>query len=180
MIDVAAALVAHVYPFVGLGLAPGRKRIPRGTLHAPAEQFFRYVTAAPSGCWEWSQSRNEYGYGLVARGVLAHRVAYAHAYGEPGGLNVCHKCDNPPCCNPRHLFLGDDSANASDRHRKGRSKNVGGAGEQHAMHKLTTAEVVKIRELHALGMVPRVIATQFGVCRAQVAKIVARKSWVHV
>lgn len=82
------------------------------------------------GCWEWQASRNNYGYGLFHVGVgaagrirsSAHRFAYELAHGPiPKGLNVCHSCDNPPCCNPAHLFLGTQRDNVLDAARKGRT-----------------------------------------------------------
>lgn len=76
------------------------------------------------GCWEYSGFRNPAGYGFIYgwTSKLAHRVAYEVLTGQriPNGLMVCHRCDNPPCCNPKHLFLGTARDNNRDRILKGR------------------------------------------------------------
>ena len=78
-----------------------------------------------SGCWEWTGHRDRKGYGSAWDGetmTRAHRVAYLVFVGEiPGGLFVLHRCDNPPCCNPEHLFLGTHLDNMEDMRNKGRS-----------------------------------------------------------
>jgi hypothetical protein len=84
-----------------------------------------YVGAGPDDCWEWDASRDKYGYGQFSMGHSecdpAHRVAYALAHGAvPAGLFVCHSCDNPPCVNPSHLWLGTAADNNRDRDLKGR------------------------------------------------------------
>lgn len=85
------------------------------------------ITADPDQCWPW-QGPTQNGYGV--RGTnkgkrkwkFAHRLSYFLVYGkDPGDLKVLHKCDNPPCCNPNHLFLGTQLENIQDRVNKGRS-----------------------------------------------------------
>lgn len=83
----------------------------------------------PLECWPWTASSlTTYGYGHIRltssrRKVLSHRLAYELANGPiPDGLKVLHECDNPPCCNPAHLFLGTHLANARDRDSKGRQR----------------------------------------------------------
>lgn len=79
------------------------------------------------GCWEFTGTRNEDGYGTIrvdGQSEKAHRVAYRLAVGDPGDLDVLHRCDNPPCCNPADLFAGTNRDNMIDRQRKGRTKNL--------------------------------------------------------
>lgn len=89
------------------------------------ERFESRLLETTSGCLEWTGSRNADGYGSATRGrssALAHRLAWELAYGPiPQGRLVCHRCDNPPCCNPEHLFLGTQSDNMRDMAAKGRS-----------------------------------------------------------
>lgn len=86
----------------------------------------RVARRGPDECWEWRGSRNAKGYGQVTnQGAdrIAHRVAYEIAKGAiPSGMMVCHTCDNPPCCNPAHLFVGSNADNIRDKVAKGRSK----------------------------------------------------------
>lgn len=86
-----------------------------------------YTPIPESGCWIWTGNWNQTGYGSVKRRGkwvdAAHRLFYKlHVGPIPDGLFVCHKCDVPACCNPDHLFLGTNSENQIDRHRKGRIK----------------------------------------------------------
>lgn len=96
-----------------------RKRI------SVAERLEKYRRVDPiTGCWEWTKSRGEKGYGqiwVVDKFVRVPRAAYELYIGPiPDGLNVCHKCDNPPCFNPDHLFAGTQSDNIKDCVEKGR------------------------------------------------------------
>lgn len=79
-----------------------------------------------NACWEWKASKTPLGYGRTTyqkRQSYAHRMAYIYTYSEiPDGLLVCHTCDNPACCNPKHLFLGSHKDNTQDMIKKGRSK----------------------------------------------------------
>jgi hypothetical protein len=87
-------------------------------------RFWAKVVVHPGGCWEWRGRRMPKGYGKLNRGtktVYAHRLAFELRNGPiPDGLYVLHKCDNPPCINPDHLFLGTQADNVRDRDTKGR------------------------------------------------------------
>ena len=105
----------------------------RGPAPRPlAERFWENVdrSAGPDGCWPWIKARMPSGYGMIGIGrrpALTHRVAWELAHAHPGDAHVLHRCDNPPCCNPAHLFLGTNSDNIADRVEKGRSPT----GEDH-------------------------------------------------
>jgi hypothetical protein len=94
------------------------------------EPFHRLVQIMPSGCWEWTGLRDKNGYGKLTiksrrpAPFMAHRLAYEHVHGAiPAGMFVCHTCDNPPCCNPDHLWIGSNRDNQLDASAKGRLPN---------------------------------------------------------
>lgn len=93
-------------------------------------RFWPCVLPVASGCWEWQAGKGT-GYGAISAREYgtkkAHRIAYAMMKGDPTGMKVCHTCDNPPCVNPEHLFLGTQTDNMLDMHAKGRAKNPGKA-----------------------------------------------------
>lgn len=134
-------------------------------------------------CWEWIGQRMSKGYGTYffqhAR-ILSHRYAYASTYGEfPHEDLACHDCDNPPCCNPSHLFLGDRSANARDMVSKGRHNKNGLKGERHPQSKLTEVEVLEIRKKYVIGN-GKILAKEYNINDSIIYDIIARKLWKHI
>jgi HNH endonuclease len=163
-----------------------------------ATRFWFYVKRGdPDECWPWQLSIGQ-GYGrfqVAGRGVRAHRVAYYLQYGvDPGEYLVCHKCDNPPCCNGKHLFLGTEADNSADRNNKGRNNPPAGwrsgrytypertaRGEGVGGSKLTADQVRDIRALYAAGnQTHQQLADTFGVTREAVSLIARGKNWKHV
>ena len=138
------------------------------------------------GCWEWAAYRDRDGYGTFSIQVgtfLAHRVSYMLFIGEiPDGMHVCHRCDNPPCVNPKHLFIGTRSDNMRDMAAKGRGARPPIAlGSKNGKSKLTELDVRKIIELSQMHtQTRRQIAQMFGVNRATVDGIVNGRTWKHV
>ena len=135
------------------------------------------IIPTDNGCWEWIGYRDREGYGnITIRGKTTkpHRVSYETFIGPiPYGMCVCHTCDNPPCINPSHLFLGTFGDNNKDRDKKGRGVH----GEKVHTAKLTYTEVEKIKELKANGDSYRKLANQFGVSPGNIWHIVKDKSW---
>ena len=95
----------------------------RASLSRP-DLFDAHLKRSPNGCWEWQGCVGRFGHGQLnigGRTVMAHRHAWRLRHGQiPIGLCVLHRCDNPPCCNPDHLFLGTRADNVADMDAKGR------------------------------------------------------------
>lgn len=142
-------------------------------------------------CWPWQGYRGEKGYGQMGfnRKLIApHRLAYmiAHDLDDlPTEVCVLHKCDNPPCCNPRHLFLGDKNLNNEDMRQKGRGKHEHlfqwvGKGVDHHAAVLNEKKVLEIRHRRADGEANGMLAAEFGVTPGTICAIVYKRLWAHV
>ena len=153
------------------------------------ERFWRKVRKS-NGCWEWQAARFTAGHGAFRlrphdgkqRLARAHRIAWELTHGAiPDGRVVCHRCDNPPCVRPDHLFLGTQAENLADMRAKGRlGKNRGRPGEQHSQARLTRSDVVEMRRLRREGASFASLARRFGVGRATANRAVRGESWAHV
>lgn len=131
-------------------------------------------------CWVWTGCRTG-GYGRLNRGgkrcklEIAHRVSWEIHFGSvPVGACVLHRCDNPPCVNPAHLFLGTNPENTADKVTKGRQA----AGESHGMATLTVSDVAEIRALRSAGVSGPIVAARFGISNAHVHRIATGQCWV--
>jgi len=97
------------------------------------------------------------------------------------GICILHSCDNPPCCNPAHLFKGTRAVNNADKIAKGRARHWSPPGEQSVHAKVTEAQVRDIRRRHAQGDTTQTcLAAEFGVSPSNIWQIVTRRSWKHV
>lgn len=142
----------------------------------------------PDECWLWQAHRTRSGYGHFSTWVsdhnkvtVAHRMAWTLTNGAiPAGLCVCHRCDNPPCCNPSHLFLGTQRENIADMDAKGRAHRVRLPGSKNHQAKLTEALVVDIRRCHGRGETAVALAKQYGVSDVLIGLVVSRRAWRHV
>jgi hypothetical protein len=149
------------------------------------ERFFRLINKTPS-CWIWIGSCYKNGYGSFGVGIwkegtfkntYAHRVSYElHKGPIPIGLCVLHKCDNPPCVNPDHIWLGTTADNVRDKVNKKRH----GFGEKNSQAILKEKDIIEIRKLHNDGMKQIEIAKKFPVHKGTIWQIVNRLSWKHI
>lgn len=158
----------------------------------------RVQKSNPDECWLFSRTNPRTHYGVWTtrissqtekpsyKGFRAHRIAYYLATGDdPGNLEVLHTCDNPPCCNPAHLFKGTPADNMADKMNKGRGHFPGvinqPKGERHAMAKLVESQVYEIRELYiaAEKSIPQ-IAEIYGVSTTTIEHIAKGKTWRHL
>lgn len=135
-------------------------------------------------CWNWTGAKTPAGYGKMTRDrktVAAHRFMWATYRGPiQEGECVLHRCDNPSCCNPDHLFIGSQRDNVADMHEKGRAACRGPASERANFVKLTPEKVREIRGLAARGLYQREIAQMYGVTQPLVGYIVRRETWKNV
>ena len=146
----------------------------------------------PDECWPWSGKHSTlHGYGVIYIGkgdngkpvmMVAHRVAYMLAVGPiPGRLCVLHRCDNPPCCNPAHLFLGTRLENHKDMMAKGRqSKPPLLAGEDNPKSKLTEMDVRHIRMARNWGVSTGCLARRYCVRLNTIRAVLIGRTWRRV
>jgi hypothetical protein len=142
----------------------------------------KYEPEPNSGCWIWTARIQPNGYGQATlpgghgSSTGAHRVSWLlHRGLIPVGLCVLHRCDNKPCVNPAHLYIGTLKQNSNDRDERGRANTC--RGERHGQSKLTSEDVVAIRRRHAAGEFQRVIADDYGICQSEVSSVVCGRLW---
>lgn len=143
-----------------------------------ADKFWTRVDRSDeASCWNSKRAKTAFGYGHLKfnRTYLdCHRIAYALTYGNITSSQwVLHTCDNPPCCNPLHLRLGDAKSNSADCV----SKNRQAAGESHGRHRLKWLDVCAMRELHELGWGAPDIGRAFGISNSHAWSCVTRNKW---
>lgn len=157
----------------------------------PAE-FWAKVdkSGGPDACWPWTGARwtiRPYGH-LERNGhkIKAHRYSWELTHGPiPTGLQVCHLCDNPPCCNPTHLFLGTQQDNMDDMVSKGRHKNGSRThpeamlrGERHPRAILTASQVAEIRARYIPFEVTQSrLAREYGVSQGAISFVIRGTTW---
>lgn len=130
------------------------------------------ITNAVTGCWEWAAGRHTAGYGKITLNhetVLVHRIMYAAAHPEDDIVDkaICHHCDNPPCCNPEHLYAGTDKDNMRDLFSR---------GTKSSLH-LNVEKVVAVRRRLADGVRVVDVAREYGVPYAVIHAVKQRRTW---
>lgn len=137
------------------------------------DKILHYSKLNPeNGCREWTGCKDKDGYGIIriigSKDRGAHRIAYSAYIGEiPDGMHVLHRCDNPACVNPKHLFLGTSADNMRDKSKKGRHHNA----------RLSDQDVRAIRESED---VRRELAARYGVSISAIQQIKERRSYKHI
>lgn len=157
--------------------------MPRTTRHPLSERFWEKVDKrGPDECWPWLAYTAQ-GYGRINAGgdngksLLASRVSWVLHNGPiPDGLFVCHKCDNPSCVNPSHLFLGTQRDNMRDCSSKGRARG-GVRGEQNGNAKLNADQV---RAIRMSNLPRREVIARYGISKTQYGNIKRGDQWKSV
>ena len=190
----------------GKASPPKRSGRAKKTAFSEVAQKRFWTKVDKSGeCWEWLAGKSPLGYGHfkdAGKTYRAHRYIYESQIGPiADGLCVCHRCDNPGCVRPDHLWLGTSPENTADKMSKNRHKVVSGdmhylrrnpelqwlhrnpekatRGEKHPSSKLTESQVIEIRSL-AQSLSTRTLAEAFSVCPANIKSILKRKTWAHI
>jgi len=154
---------------------------PINLTEADVARFWSKVDKrGPNDCWEWAGGRDKDGYGqfydCTYSPYRANRIAFVITNGDTK-LQVCHTCNNPPCCNPAHLYAGTQLDNVKQAIRENR---LDSRGEKHGLAKLTESDVREIRALYVDGWLQREIAEVFGIVQQQVSHICRGKRWKHI
>lgn len=139
-----------------------------------------------NGCWEWQGKLSKDGYGSFQKSidgikteVRAHRKSYEIFKGEiPKGMQVCHTCDNPSCCNPEHLWLGTSRENTQDSFKKNRRPTTKKRAD--AAGKLKEEQVIEMRELYKQGVSQKELQEKYGLSQSQVSGILTYRFWRHI
>ena len=159
-----------------------RARKRDGWSEREEQNFWSKVTKTDT-CWVWTAFTDKGGYGIFsvnAAPYKAHRFSWRlHKGPIPNGMGVLHRCDNPKCVNPDHLFTGTTTDNMRDKVEKGRQAK----GEKHPCVVLTTAQVLEIRRIFVSGSRRygvRPLARKYGVAKTTMQSVVNGKTWKGV
>lgn len=140
-------------------------------------------SSGPDACWPYMGHKIPKGYGhfkVFGKTWITHRLAYyLKNNGIPEGMWILHKCDNPPCCNPSHLFAGTNQDNVTDKMTKGRWG--GGVGMRSNTAKLRDTDVLAIRRIYSEQfIINRKLGDYFGVHESTIEKVVSGRQWKHL
>jgi hypothetical protein len=142
----------------------------------PVVERFWLQVGKTIGCWTWKGRVDKDGYGEFYP-LMAHRFSWQLHNGPiPENLCVLHHCDNPPCTNPDHLYIGTPSDNAHDRMIRGRER-----GELHGMAIVNESQVREIRHRYVTENISQeYLGAEYGLSQTSISQIVLRKCWRHV
>lgn len=157
----------------------------KGHNNTPTDAIKRFWSKVNIGneheCWTWKGFCNDFGHGKFSNwngigSALAHRVSFTIAFGEiPDEMCVLHRCDNPPCVNPNHLFLGTRADNNADRDAKDRGNNL--FGSKHGMAILKENDISEIIRLAMSGLNNIEIGKIFHTSHSNISQIIGGKAW---
>lgn len=142
------------------------------------ERFSEKYSVAANGCWEWRSERGLYPKFWTGDGYeRATRFIWQRVNGVSltSDQHLCHKCDNPRCVNPEHLFVGSHADNMQDKARKGRASRC--VGEANGQAKLTALDVSHIKRWRECGFSQQKIADAYGVTQTHISEILTGKAW---
>jgi hypothetical protein len=144
------------------------------------KRFLGKIIKADNGCWNWQAGKDRDGYGYFYhnknRGGRAHRFSWEYHNSKiPKGTSVLHKCNNPACVNPSHLYLGTQQDNMKDRYKAGNYDCI--SGENNHLAKLTKKDVVDIRKSN---ITVKGLAYLYEVTDVTIYNILNRKSWINI
>lgn len=169
-------LLETMADWAGVQKSVGKRR---KTINQTVLQLWNNIRIQENGCWEWSAGRFQNGYGKLKIGAKtkkAHVVAFVacNGFDKLAGRIVCHTCDNPPCCNPDHLFSGTVRDNSIDAISKGKIL----LGENHPNARLTNDNVREIRKRYGEGnQTIKNLAFEYGVGSTTIGRVVHRRQW---
>jgi len=159
----------------------GSERLADDEYHKICKERFLSNVDHKNECWIWLGYIAKHGYGVSSyrsRTMLAHRLSWIIFKGElDNNLDVCHKCDNPKCVNPNHLFLGTARDNVQDCFNKKRKSHK---GEKHPGSKIQEKDVIEIFHLRKIGFTHQKIADKFKLTQSCISNILHRRLWKHV
>lgn len=155
------------------------------TKHTVDEMRSYTVIDSYTGCWNWNSGKNEHGYGYIwhdGAKWLAPRLMFALSNPEQdiSRLFVLHRCDNPPCINPDHLYLGTKKQNSEDMVRRGRQNHDGYRGSKSPFAKLSEPDIPVIRQRVSNGEPIERLRKEYGVVWKVIKRIACREKWKHV
>jgi hypothetical protein len=142
----------------------------------------KYIIDSTTNCWNCIGYKDKNGYGFITinkKHYRIHRISY-FIYNGPFDLSlqILHSCDNPSCCNPKHLFIGDQFDNMQDCVNKGRLNP--GHGENKNNSKFTNQKIIEIREKYLKGVSIRKLGKEYNVDHGHISKIINYKIWKHI